>query len=771
MKEENLLAPWLGLQSYKEGQQLYGRDADIQALSQNVLAVKEMLLFGRSGIGKTSIVNAGLIPYARLHNFVPIPIRLNHDNHAKTSYLNQIREAIVSHGIVIQALSSANSESEVIWEFFHRNEFYQPNKGRAKLLLIFDQFEEIFTLQSNAKERRKFFVEMADFFNDIMPHKIYEAQHESSQNFDTGTCRETTIYEIENDGLSHLEIDFNLPYNRNDFTQKNEIHVLFTIREDFLSDFEYYTATIPLLRQHRYGLRPLNEEQAAEIILRPKPGLIEKSVAKLIIEKITQRSDFDLDGLPEIEVDAAVLSLYMCRLYQRIPTHDRISAEDVQQLSSNIFKDYYLESIQGISTSTVTFLEKTLLTKNGRRNNVSRSELFENDVTRTELHALVNEKKILREFAYGGDIRIEYVHDILCTVIHEIQKERDEKILLANAIKNRNRTKRLSMTSIVLLVIFPFVYGIFQMFFSSKEVNVQLKEELTIDNDAYWKAKVEIMRGNHTLALDTLDKVNTFAAFHISTREGNKELQCKITPIIGNIRAVVQNLNLTDSTFYEIPISKKSNSAFIKGNVRVASGSRQPVIGAIVIWGSQVVKTDALGRFSFDKPADYGIVHSYEPTLKIIKEGYQVLEEKIHKTSKEFYMLKLNNPCDFYRKCELFEKEYGNAEEKDSILGTLVFNGVVAKNALEMKVYRTGHDGKFIRGFYYYKHKLKDYKDKHQMYILMEGKLNDDGTYLITSMDDAWNKRTIHGSLKTDKHVSGQIYSNNQIFSFELIPK
>ena len=100
-----------------------------------------------------------------------------------------------------------------------------------------------------------------------------------------------------------------------EYVTDNTVHLVFTIREDFLSEFEYYSTTIPSLKQNRYGLRPINEEQAAQIILRPVPGLISESVARLIIENVTGRDDFRLDGVPEIEVDSAVLSLYLNRLY------------------------------------------------------------------------------------------------------------------------------------------------------------------------------------------------------------------------------------------------------------------------------------------------------------------------------------------------------------------------------------------------------------------------------------------------------------------------
>ena len=84
--------PWLGLESYKEGEILYGRDDDIRDLSQCVLNDIDTLLYGKSGIGKSSILNAGILPAARRSGYLPVLIRLSHKE--KHSYLYQINQAI-----------------------------------------------------------------------------------------------------------------------------------------------------------------------------------------------------------------------------------------------------------------------------------------------------------------------------------------------------------------------------------------------------------------------------------------------------------------------------------------------------------------------------------------------------------------------------------------------------------------------------------------------------------------------------------------------------
>ena len=86
--------PWLGLESYREGEVLYGRDDDIRDLGQSVLNDSNVLLYGKSGIGKSSILNAGVIPAMRRHGFLPVPVRLSHKD--SRGYLVQIHEAIAA---------------------------------------------------------------------------------------------------------------------------------------------------------------------------------------------------------------------------------------------------------------------------------------------------------------------------------------------------------------------------------------------------------------------------------------------------------------------------------------------------------------------------------------------------------------------------------------------------------------------------------------------------------------------------------------------------
>src|SRR5262249_55097786 len=71
--------PFIGPHPFPPGRKLYGRDREVLALSQQLTAERVVLLYSPSGAGKTSLIQAALIPAMRDKGFLDLPtIRLNH---------------------------------------------------------------------------------------------------------------------------------------------------------------------------------------------------------------------------------------------------------------------------------------------------------------------------------------------------------------------------------------------------------------------------------------------------------------------------------------------------------------------------------------------------------------------------------------------------------------------------------------------------------------------------------------------------------------------
>lgn len=454
MENKNLTNPWKGLNFYTEGEVLYGRNAEIQSLSQYIFNNTQTVLYGRSGIGKSSILNAGIFPKARLAGMVPIGIRLKHGD--TYNYLEQIRNAITAGGLKMQEILPAinGTENETLWEFMHRHTFCNEEGEQRVPLLVFDQFEEIFTLQKNEKIKREFFRQLGNLLNEVKPAYIVEYENKNRQQ--QGNQQETKV--VSSGAFKGLSLKLNIRRNDTDgqsvarYLERPNYHIVFAMREDFLSSLELYASSIPVMKDNRFGLLPINEEQAADIIRLPRKGLVNDEVTKLIIQQVTGRMDFELDGKPEIEVDAAVLSLFLSRLYIKKPENEeQITAELVNNYSGHIIYDFYVDSITSneaeneiLSKDTVLLLENQLLTREGRRNNVSRSDLIAQGVTDAELNILIDKRKLLRQFHHGNDIRIEYIHDILCPVVKE-RKEQREMLLQQELERKRQEEEKLRL--------------------------------------------------------------------------------------------------------------------------------------------------------------------------------------------------------------------------------------------------------------------------------------------------------------------------------------
>ena len=296
-KRSSALNPWKGLRAYQEGEVLYGRDEEIQSLSQYIVNNTQTVLYGRSGIGKSSILNAGVFPVVRADGLYPVPIRLEHT--ARFDYVDQIAAAMAAAGLTSREIVPVvDKERESLWEFMHRQSF-KAGESEVQPLLVFDQFEEIFTLQQNEKNKLEFFDQLGDLLNDVRPQYL--------------SSPDATTEVVSSDRpLDELDLDslFQGGEDAPNYVEHPAYHMVFALREDFLSYLERYTSFIPVMKHNRFSLQPINEEQAADIIMKPRPGLVDEEVAAQIIRKVTGRSDFTLDGIPELEVDSAVLSLY-----------------------------------------------------------------------------------------------------------------------------------------------------------------------------------------------------------------------------------------------------------------------------------------------------------------------------------------------------------------------------------------------------------------------------------------------------------------------------
>lgn len=498
--------PWLGLRSYTENDHIYGRDKEIEELSQKIIYNAQTVIYGKSGIGKSSLLNAGVFPVLRRHNFFPVYVRLLHDGD-RADYALQLATAVKSalsklkiedlgadegerirpvKGYLKVVVPAADPAHEGMWEFFHRHHFcYRDSEGMEQQVvpvLVFDQFEEIFTLQKSERAMRLFFEEFASLLNNICPEELMRRSEPTEE----ALCRtESTVEQPTKSESLHsslIKTDAVRIARRRDYIDEANFHVVISLREDFLSHLERNIQYIPSLKHNRYCLLPLTEDQASEIIRNPIPGLVSEEVARRIIRKVTRAENPDnaecssgepdavTDNQPEAEISSAILSLFLSELYKRKdPDQEEITQEHVELFGKDIIPDYYEQTISNelLSEESLRFLEKNLVTAEGRREGIYFEVAYANGVTPIEINYLIGQR-LMQSYRWRGAQRLEFSHDVLCPIVlrrreeeerrQEQQRQREVQQRQREALVRAQRTRRRYL--ITLIAIWPLLFAL-----------------------------------------------------------------------------------------------------------------------------------------------------------------------------------------------------------------------------------------------------------------------------------------------------------------------
>lgn len=140
--------PWIGWASYDEtsaeqGHKFVGRSAEISELFSLIDNNLLVTMYGKSGIGKTSLLNAGVFPSLRAADYIPVVCRCDPDETYPHSIIQQIKA-----NCTISPDQDLAEYSNLV-EFFRDCSF--TNQGKSIFpILVFDQFEDWFRLNKDA---------------------------------------------------------------------------------------------------------------------------------------------------------------------------------------------------------------------------------------------------------------------------------------------------------------------------------------------------------------------------------------------------------------------------------------------------------------------------------------------------------------------------------------------------------------------------------------------------------------------------------------------
>lgn len=381
-----------------------GREAEKRELLNLVILHPLVVLFAKSGIGKTSLLQAGISPQMPEHKLMPVFVRLNLTEFSPEA---QVREALIQEGV----LSNEIPDDLTMWQYLKKARFVQHGKPCTPVL-IFDQFEELFTLY-DATQREGFVRQFADVINRRMPDHL-------RQNLDN-----------ELDTLTPLQI-----------AQRESslnVKVVLSIRSDMLSFLDQLSRPIPSILRCRYELKSLSRANAEKAIVLPAaaegefdtPTFAYSDFALQEILNFLQSRDTDTDDATAIDsrlIESFQLQLLCSRIEDKLPEKDSsknivIHTDDYghQEGLQHIINDFYHNTIQSFSPQRRLNIQRAIeedLIRNERRISMAASVLKDWNITDSELQDLVNKRLLRKDIRLGGAY-YEVSHDTLVKPILE----------------------------------------------------------------------------------------------------------------------------------------------------------------------------------------------------------------------------------------------------------------------------------------------------------------------------------------------------------------
>jgi len=451
----NLVRRYPGLKPFERGQTavFHGRKKDVHDLANLVIRERLVVLFAKSGIGKTSLLQAGCAPELEAQDFAPIFLRVDRIN---DPILETVGGMLVKSPCLRETdLSDLRPDSaQTLWEKMKRLEF-DLDGFPATPVLVFDQFEEAFTLSHSTESRNQFFSELADLANETMPESL----------------RIKLLMQFEKGEISLTDMQW--------WEQQPDVRIILSIRSDFLHLLDRASKRIPGILRNRYELLPLDRDKALSAIVKPaaqagefasQAFLFAGPALEEILDFLAGRNATEDDGqMPTKtdEIEAVNLQIICQGVEERIIDHKkptgfevnsqfyehkeglRNSIRNFYENQLNAFPKAYQERIlqkkeQGSAISSLDqsltekplevlrhtaqlLIEESLITPGNRRNSVVDDTLLsEYQITPDFLDTLVDKSRLLRKEPRLDDFYYEIGHDTLLPAIIEFRSTRRE---------------------------------------------------------------------------------------------------------------------------------------------------------------------------------------------------------------------------------------------------------------------------------------------------------------------------------------------------------
>ena len=412
--------PWPGLAAFTERDRDFfrGRPREADELARLVRRERLGVLYGRSGLGKSSLLAAGLSPLLRDDQHLPVLLRI--DYRATLSPRAQVWQALLAEAQRWQISIDPPRDGESLWAFFHRAGAGCWNARNRPVLpvLVFDQFEELFSLgladEAARAQSAAFTTELADLVEDRMPLALQQA--------------------LEADPQAAEQID----------SGRRGCKVVLSFREDDLAKIESLRSLMPSVMRNRYRLLPMDREQAAAVVASGGDLVSPELAPRILGLAWNNQPEPPPDDDRAMAFDPALLSVICSELNRlRLEAGEaRINLDRLKTSGAGILAGFYDRSMAGVADPLRQFVEDELVTPSGVRDSRALDDaLARPGVVAAELMHLVDGRLLRLDERFGAQ-RLELTHDVLTGVVAERRRSRRARQAEAEALAREARVRQ-----------------------------------------------------------------------------------------------------------------------------------------------------------------------------------------------------------------------------------------------------------------------------------------------------------------------------------------
>lgn len=432
--EETVRYRYPGISSFEkeDADIFFGREDDRVKLADLIETERLVLLYSRSGLGKTSLLKAALIPELTQRGYHPFYIRhgLYHEG-ILTPVQTVIRKTVLQDQKLLPDtfLQKFLVRTHSLWYAFKAWQISRQTDEQnleKPFVLIFDQFEEIGSYPE--KQLNDFKRQLAEILASTIPNEYQLALKNDK---------------LLSEPLTDKELDM--------LYRPFRIKVVFAFRSDQMSVLNRMSDYFPNILTVYYELKPLTSKLAEKAITEPakKQGRFRTPTFEYenaAVEKIMAALQSEKNN----EVDTAHLQILLQHVEKELVEKNKQQVVTPAILGdlNQVYKDYYdncLDKLQAEREHAQELIEDKLIIDK-RRISLDKVVCLK-EVSESTLVTLVETRLLRAEPNAMGSISYEVSHDSLVKPILEARearmvKEKEKELNKALEVEKRKQKRQ-----------------------------------------------------------------------------------------------------------------------------------------------------------------------------------------------------------------------------------------------------------------------------------------------------------------------------------------